>query len=1765
MKIKKLNILILTLLIIFLISQINIVISDTNKNLVNIKSDTNTWNFNSSWNSFMSKNYSTGNATSGSYIDSTMGLIYGHPKMNETGDGQAQGWMNHSIEWDCPVDNESGVINISYEYFAFAFLKVNSSGNASAKLCMTFFIDDIQHEEIIFNNSIDEINETVNFSLNSTINWSKNLTLYNKTYTIGVNASYLIEYTGNDTQSIALLYILVPDKSTEESDEDTEYRAVLIGVDCMWRYLDTIHISFHENAEEMKKILLFSDDYWQENHIKILSQEKATFLNIVSALQWLNKEDDGDDISLVYYAAHGGNFKDYTLFEGTMFERYMGDWDIPPKDEDDGYDEFLSVYRGFPIWDDLFNFLLDRLDSKSTVVIIDACYSGGMSDEDSSTWITEFSGEISNGDKVVVTCSGEHEEGHIYKGESLSDCIFSGLQGTGDDSSWGNCDGVVSIEEAFRYAEPEYLDRIHPYVCDPQIYDSDTNNEIILTNVEKPPYMASHHGNIVNFGELGTTYIFNALSADPKNDNIRYGWNWGKDMSYQASYAPEHFWGWGGYSVEDWSDYYNSGHYCSVSHMWNEPGIYAVRVKAQDEHGVEEIDNYAYYRLWSNWPRYFVINAEDEIVDQYQLTTDRFYTITYGLAQSFRPDSNYLSKIKIKLGLHYKYDYFVNDPDFIEYPLKVSIRDDLYGQDLTSASIKSSTQLKESKGVVDWIEVDFTNINVIPNKKYYIVLENRPLPFDENDGWFQVYKWLARKSPLAYKRGETYALDNEGVWNFWSGSIGDYCFLTYALLPIDTGGPYYTLLDEQPVQFNGSAFGNPPFNWFWDFGDGNTSEEQNPTHTYELTGNYTVNLTVTDIEDVTTNDTTWVNIRDYNNPPYIPVKPSGPTICKKDKNYSYSSYANDPDGDPMYYMLDWGDKTTSEWLGPVNSGQTHIATHNWSQWGFYKIKVKVKDVYGNESDWSEGKWVYVRLFSGFGISPSSYSQSSQTVYFNDNSKSYYQIVNWTWDFGDGNFSYSQNTSHTYATDGIYNVTLTITDNMSACNVSSQQICVDSVQPEITSVTGPSTSLAGFNSDIDINVDTYDEFSGVETVEINVTYPDESYHIFTLNNNTNSSIYDLVFDDTWLVGQFNYTVLVFDKSNNSNSSSGHNFNISMQATMSVCTIKDEYGPNEMINLTDPPGEPPLIGYELLDNGDVLHIWNKHNSYYFDTESGIQLTNHYDEYWSHNVLMLGYYNNDQWNLVYRTDELSGFNKNLNSDNETYVNATLWKDLSYGGYDFRLALRYHLGLDDADLTVIPYIKNLGENEIPYNLGFGWEIKDIQIADVENDNYLQIYNGTGWEQIPLSQTLDKSYTDMDHNTTIRLICTNPSTYHLSRELYLSWNENLTYKVTCKSRTGQNNAPVTLFIKIGTLDVDQEKYTELHWLDSDDWLGITGSNRDSECGYDHNTVSFEKALNGTSYWAHDQWETHWGIVDLGQSYTVKKVRGRSDFFDDPIDVNIYVSENKTNWGTAVATGINTWQDTFSWVEVDTVDKDGRYIKIEIIDTESMIHTLSFGNDMMPFKIFDVYGGINQAPMISNPFPSDGSTGVSSSPMLKISVSDPDYDNMNITWLSNSSGSWVPFGTNYSVGNGLYTQSLVNASVNGQWWYWKVNVSDGSNFNESSVYKFYTGCQSKIKNTGSTNISGYLLIQIQYYNTSSSTWVVANDTINETNPRTINSSEQFGLDTVFNGLVNTSSLSEYGSGSYRIYAVFRDPEGNALICDNNSELIATYEFTVTLD
>jgi len=148
------------------------------------------------------------------------------------------------------------------------------------------------------------------------------------------------------------------------------------------------------------------------------------------------------------------------------------------------------------------------------------------------------------------------------------------------------------------------------------------------------------------------------------------------------------------------------------------------------------------------------------------------------------------------------------------------------------------------------------------------------------------------------------------------------------------------------------------------------------------------------------------------------------------------------------------------------------------------------------------------------------------------------------------------------------------------------------------------------------------------------------------------------------------------------------------------------------------------------------------------------------------------------------------------------------------------------------------------------------------------------------------------------------------------------------------------------------------------DWLGISSDEYDSHCG-DDGVHKIDEVLDGTDYWGHQVDETHWLILDLGQTYTIEKIRGRSNSVRDPIDIDVYISDSKEDWGSAVASNITDWQDSSDWNEIDITNKNGRYVKIVINDTENESNYLYFGKSGFPpfITIFDVYGDIYTPPV----------------------------------------------------------------------------------------------------------------------------------------------------------------------------------------------------------
>jgi PKD domain-containing protein len=85
-----------------------------------------------------------------------------------------------------------------------------------------------------------------------------------------------------------------------------------------------------------------------------------------------------------------------------------------------------------------------------------------------------------------------------------------------------------------------------------------------------------------------------------------------------------------------------------------------------------------------------------------------------------------------------------------------------------------------------------------------------------------------------------------------------------------------------------------------------------------------------------------------------PSTPSinGPNSGKAGENHEYKFQSTDPEGDNVFYCIDWGDGTGEVCIGPFASGIQATASHTWSSQGDYTIRAKAKDIHDAESDWA---------------------------------------------------------------------------------------------------------------------------------------------------------------------------------------------------------------------------------------------------------------------------------------------------------------------------------------------------------------------------------------------------------------------------------------------------------------------------------------------------------------------------------------------------------------------------------------------------------------------------------------------------------------------------------------------------------------------------------------------------------------------------------------------------------------------------------------------
>jgi len=219
------------------------------------------------------------------------------------------------------------------------------------------------------------------------------------------------------------------------------------------------------------------------------------------------------------------------------------------------------------------------------------------------------------------------------------------------------------------------------------------------------------------------------------------------------------------------------------------------------------------------------------------------------------------------------------------------------------------------------------------------------------------------------------------------------------------------------VRFIDKSKGNPNY-WLWNFGDGVFSYEQNPTHTYDKAGTYTVSLTVKldstsstitkKIKVYASKATTNTSTKTLELTPSFEFSPPTPEVGMT------IQFTDSSTGNPTSWRWDFGDGSQSTLQNPQ---------HQYQSAGTFNVTLTISN--GTSSkNLTKSINVLPLLSPNFTYSPAN-PEAGESIQFQDASSG--NPSSWNWNFGNGATSSAQNPSHTYSSAGTYTVTLQVSN------------------------------------------------------------------------------------------------------------------------------------------------------------------------------------------------------------------------------------------------------------------------------------------------------------------------------------------------------------------------------------------------------------------------------------------------------------------------------------------------------------------------------------------------------------------------------------------------------------------------------------------------------------------------------------------------------------------------------------------------------------------
>ena len=303
------------------------------------------------------------------------------------------------------------------------------------------------------------------------------------------------------------------------------------------------------------------------------------------------------------------------------------------------------------------------------------------------------------------------------------------------------------------------------------------------------------------------------------------------------------------------------------------------------------------------------------------------------------------------------------------------------------------------------------------------------------------WSWDFDDGDSSDEQNPTHVFDSSGTYDICltvSGGCGKFdtdciTLVINDLLSADCDGPYSGDLCD-PIQFSGDASGGcEPYSWYWEFGDGGTSTQQNPQHQYTETGTYDVTLTVTDDEGHIDDCETTAEVT-YDDPVADCNGPYEGTLCNPVQFYGEATGGCGP----YSWYWEFGDGGTSTQQNPQ---------HQYTETDTYTVTLTVTDDLDNSDDDTCSATITYDPPVADANGPYS-GYIGEEIDFNGEVTGGCSPFDWFWDFGDNETSILKDPKHQYNEPRTYTVTLTVTDDLDNSDVDQTTITISQYIPDL---------------------------------------------------------------------------------------------------------------------------------------------------------------------------------------------------------------------------------------------------------------------------------------------------------------------------------------------------------------------------------------------------------------------------------------------------------------------------------------------------------------------------------------------------------------------------------------------------------------------------------------------------------------------------------------------------------------------------------------------